>query len=98
MVRALIPHRLIFRQTNRALAERALAFLGADAADASLLDLVTTGLSPIDLPEEEKLARAGECLYHDLATRIGLMRVLIPRDEAIAGTIRTTPGDYRTAA
>ncbi|MDH6115666.1 hypothetical protein P3T36_007283 [Kitasatospora sp. MAP12-15] len=98
VIRGLIPHRLVFRQTNRDLAQRALAFLGADASDRGLLDLVTTGLSPIDLPKEEKLARAGECLYHDLATRIGLMRVLIPLDEAITQTIHTTPGDYQAAA
>ncbi|GAB2711668.1 ATP-binding protein [Kitasatospora kifunensis] len=98
VIRGLIPHRLVFRQTNRDLAQRALAFLGVDATDSHLLDLVTTGLSPIDLPENEKAARAGECLYHDLAGRIGLMRVLIPRDEAIARTIRTTPGDYQATA
>ncbi|MFF3113535.1 ATP-binding protein [Kitasatospora sp. NPDC057904] len=92
IVRGLIPHRLMFRQTSRPLAARALAFLGLDAADADLLDLVTGGLSPIDLPEEEKAERAGECLYRDLAGRIGLMKVLIPFDEAVADAIHTTPG------
>jgi len=98
VIRGLIPHRLLFRQTNRALAERALAFLGVDAGDSDLLDLVTTGLSPIDLPDEERAQRAGECLYRDLAGRIGLMKVLIPLDEAVMRGIHTTPGDFRTAA
>ncbi|WP_331718411.1 ATP-binding protein (plasmid) [Streptomyces sp. NBC_01544] len=98
IIRGLIPHRLLFRQTTRSLAERGLEFLGVDATDPELLDLVTAGLSPLDLPEEEKLARAGECLYRDLAGRIGLMKVLIPMDPAIMRVIHTTPSDYRTAA
>ncbi|MDH6710924.1 hypothetical protein P3T27_007675 [Kitasatospora sp. MAA19] len=92
VVRGLIPHRLLFRQTSRTLAARGLAFLGLDGTDPALLDLVTSGLSPIDLPEEEKTARAGECLYRDLAGRTGLMKVLIPLDEAAAQAIHTTPG------
>ncbi|MFE7244963.1 ATP-binding protein [Streptomyces sp. NPDC057580] len=98
IIRGLIPHRLLFRQTTRSLAERGLEFLGVDATDPELLDLVTAGLSPLDLPEEEKLARAGECLYRDLAGRIGLMKVLIPMDPAVMRVIHTTPSDYRTAA
>ncbi|WP_327249847.1 ATP-binding protein [Streptomyces sp. NBC_01320] len=98
IIRGLIPHRLLFRQTTRSLAERGLEFLGVDATDPELLDLVTAGLSPLDLPEEERLARAGECLYRDLTGRIGLMKVLIPMDPAIMRVIHTTPSDYRTAA
>ncbi|MEV3999114.1 ATP-binding protein [Streptomyces halstedii] len=98
IIRGLIPHRFLFRQTTRSLASRGLDFLGVDATDADLLDLVTAGLSPIDLPDEEKPARAGECLYRDLAGRIGLMRVLIPEDAAVKLAIHTTPSDYRTAA
>ncbi|MFE2693691.1 ATP-binding protein [Streptomyces mirabilis] len=98
IIRGLIPHRLMFRQTTRALAVRGLDFLGVDSTDPDLLDLVTSGLSPIDLPEEERLARAGECLYRDLAGRVGLMKVLIPFDAAVMRAIHTTPGDYRTAA
>ncbi|MBT2439841.1 ATP-binding protein [Streptomyces sp. ISL-36] len=98
IIRGLIPHRLLFRQTTRSLASRGLEFLGVDATDAELLDLVTAGLSPLDLPDEEKLARAGECLYRDLAGRIGLMKVVIPPDDAITRVIHTTPSDYRAAA
>ncbi|MFG2775293.1 ATP-binding protein [Streptomyces sp. NPDC048350] len=98
IIRGLIPHRLLFRQTTRSLASRGLEFLGVDTTDAELLDLVTAGLSPLDLPDEEKVARAGECLYRDLAGRIGLMKVVIPPDAAIMRVIHTTPGGYRAAA
>ncbi|MFE7332906.1 ATP-binding protein [Streptomyces sp. NPDC057565] len=98
IIRGLIPHRLLFRQTTRSLAERGLEFLGVDAADPELLDLVSAGLSPLDLPEEEKLALPGECLYRNLAGRIGLMKVLIPMDPAVMRVIHTTPSDYRPAA
>lgn len=98
IIRGLIPHRLMFRQTTRALAVRGLDFLGVDSADPDLLDLVTSGLSPIDLPDEERLARAGECLYRDLAGRVGLMKVLIPFDALVARAIHTTPTGHRVAA
>lgn len=94
ILRGLIPHRLVFRQTTRALAARALDFLGVDSTDVDLLDLVTTQLSPLDLPDEEKAARAGECLYRDLAGRIGQMKVLIPLDHGVLRTIRTTPNGH----
>ncbi|MFI1177566.1 ATP-binding protein [Streptomyces melanogenes] len=97
ILRGLIPHRLVFRQTSRTLAARALEFLGVDSTDTDLLDLLG-GLSPIDLPAVERLERAGECLYRDLAGRIGLMRVLIPFDEAIRTVIGTTPTGERTGA
>lgn len=75
----------------------ALSFLGVDSNDSELLDLVMTQLSPTQ-PPEERAARAGECLYRDLAGRIGMMRVLIPSDRAVHRTIHTTPGDYQAAA
>ncbi|GAA3808553.1 ATP-binding protein [Streptomyces chiangmaiensis] len=98
IIRGLIPHRAMFRQTTRALAVRGLDFLGVDSTDPDLLDLVTSGLSPIDLPEEERLARAGECLYRDLAGRVGLMKVLIPFDDPVERAIHTTPTGQRTTA
>ncbi|MFE6848814.1 hypothetical protein [Streptomyces sp. NPDC057686] len=39
----------------------------------------------------------GEYLYRDLASRIGLMRVLIPRDRAIEHFIHTTPSQHAAA-
>ncbi|MFE5711996.1 ATP-binding protein [Streptomyces sp. NPDC056501] len=98
IVRGLIPHRFVFRQTSRPLAARSLEFLGVDSTDTDLLDLVTGGLSPLGLPDDQRRARAGECLYRDLAGRIGLMRVLIPRDRAIERAIHTTPTSQQAAA
>lgn len=98
IIRGAFPHRLVFRQTTLPLAVNALSFLGVDAGDAELLKLVTTQLSPVHLPPDERAARAGECLYRDLAGRIGMMRVLIPSDRAVHRTISTTPGDERAAA
>ncbi|MFJ3673997.1 ATP-binding protein [Streptomyces sp. NPDC090106] len=98
IIRGLIPHRLMFRQTTRVLATRGLDFLGVDSTDPDLVDLVTAGLSPIDLQEDERIARAGECLYRDLPGRVGLMKVLIPFDHQVARAIHTTPSDYRTTA
>ncbi|MGW7603149.1 ATP-binding protein [Streptomyces antimycoticus] len=91
IVRGLIPHRLLFRQTTSHLARRGLAFLDLDGEDKDLLELVTTGLSPLDLPEAEREARLGECLYRDLLGRVGTMKILIPADPAAAATIHTTP-------
>lgn len=97
IVRGLIPHRMVFRQTSRTLAARALEFIGMDGDDSDLLDLVTSELSPLDLEdEEERAARAGECFYRDLAGRIGLMRVLIPLEPNVARVIHTTPVDARS--
>ncbi|EPH40946.1 ATP-binding protein [Streptomyces aurantiacus] len=98
IIRGLIPHRLQFRQSTRQLAARGLDFLGVDATDPDMLDLVTSGLSPINLPEDERLARAGECLYRDLNGRIGLMKILIPADAAAARAIHTTPTSSLAAA
>ncbi|GEB57388.1 ATP-binding protein [Streptomyces gardneri] len=98
IVRGLIPHRFVFRQTSRPLAARSLEFLGVDSTDTDLLDLVTGDLSPLGLPDDQRRARAGECLYRDLAGRIGLMRVLIPRDRAIERAIHTTPTSQQAAA
>ncbi|MCZ4125440.1 ATP-binding protein [Streptomyces sp. H39-S7] len=96
VLRGLIPHRFLFRQTDETLAMRGLEFLGLDSTDRNLVDLVTTGLSPMDLSAEEKAVRAGECLYRDLNKRIGTMRVLLPSDPKAQEQIHSTPG--RSAA
>lgn len=94
VLRGLIPHRLLFRQSDRMLARRGLDFLGLDPADGELLELVTTGLSPARgaLPDAERAERLGECLYRDLHQRIGTMRVLIPNDPDAEAQIHSTPG------
>ncbi|WP_394426952.1 ATP-binding protein [Streptomyces sp. SGAir0957] len=99
IIRGLIPHKLVFRQTDRKLAARALDFIGLDPADSDLLDRVTSHLSPVNLTGAEKQARLGECLYRDLAGRIGLMKILIPADAKPAANIHSTPNAaFRGAA
>lgn len=87
----LIKRKFLFRHTDTDLARRGLAFLGCDPDDPDLLNLVTTQLSPINVSDEEKAARAGECLHRDLDGRIGGMQVLIPADADAAANIHSHP-------
>lgn len=91
ILRGLIPRRHLFRQTNKVLARRGLAFLGLDPDDEDLVELVTQDLSPLHESTEEQAARAGECLARDLFGRIGELRVVIPLDEEAAQAIHSDP-------
>ncbi|OIV37010.1 ATP/GTP-binding protein [Mangrovactinospora gilvigrisea] len=91
-IRGLISHRLVFRHRNLTLAARALEFLDLDPADEDLLTLVSEDLSPLDVPEAERVLRAGECLYRDLRRRVGAMKVVAPMDEAVQAALHSTPG------
>ncbi|MFB6599564.1 ATP-binding protein [Streptomyces diastaticus] len=87
----LIPRRFLFRHTDRSLAQRGLQFLGCDPHDEELLSVVTTELSPITVSDEDKAARAGECLHRDLDGRINGMQILIPPDPEAAAHIHSQP-------
>lgn len=89
-LRGLISMRYLFRHRTKSLAAKGLEFLGLDATDPDLLDLVT-GLSPISVSEAERAVRAGEALHRDLSGRLGLIKVLIPPNPQIAAAILTTP-------
>ncbi|MCX4673669.1 ATP-binding protein [Streptomyces sp. NBC_01381] len=91
VILGLIPRKFLFRHTDRELARRGLRFLGCDPHDEDLLNLVTTSLSPINVDDEEKAARAGECLHRDLNGRIGGMQILIPADKQAAKNIHSQP-------
>ncbi|WSN72522.1 ATP-binding protein (plasmid) [Streptomyces sp. NBC_01361] len=91
VILGLIPRRFLFRHTDLDLARRGLRFLGCDPHDEDLLSLVTTKLSPINVSDEEKIARAGECLHRDLNGRISGMQILIPADERAAANIHSQP-------
>lgn len=97
IVRGLFRRKFLFRHSDETLARRGLAFLGLNPEDPDLLETVTSGLSPLDLPPEEAEARAGECLHQDLAARIGAMKILIPLDPDIEPHMRSEPDDYATA-
>lgn len=89
-LRGLLSLRYLFRHRTPALAAKGLTFMGLDPADRDLLELVTT-LSPVSVPQAERAARAGECLHRDIAGRLGLIKVLVPQDAAVARAILTTP-------
>jgi hypothetical protein len=91
VILGLIPRRFLFRHTDLELARRGLRFLGCDPNDEDLVALVTTGLSPINVSDDEKTARAGECLHRDLNGRISGMQILIPADERAAAHIHSQP-------
>ncbi|MFG3533047.1 ATP-binding protein [Streptomyces sp. NPDC047917] len=93
ILRGLIPRKFVFRHTDANLARRALRFLGCNPDDEDLLTLVTTGLSPNspELSDEERAARAGECLHRDLTGRIGAMQVTLPADEQAVAHIHSQP-------
>ncbi|MGW2182693.1 ATP-binding protein [Streptomyces sp. NPDC001732] len=93
ILRGLIPRKFVFRQTDRNLARRALRFLGCNPDDEDLLALVMTGLSPnsAEFGDEERAARAGECLHRDLTGRIGAMQVTLPADEQAVAHIHSQP-------
>lgn len=91
VIRGLFPRKFLFRQTDVALAKRGLAFLDLDPADEDLVELVTTGLSPMDVADEVRAQRAGECLHRDLYGRLGGMQVVIPADPEAAAAIHSDP-------
>ncbi|ESP95615.1 putative ATP/GTP-binding protein (plasmid) [Streptomyces sp. GBA 94-10 4N24] len=91
VILGLIPRRFLFRHTDIDLARRGLQFLGCDPHDDELLQIVTQELSPITVSDEDKAARAGECLHRDLMGRIGGMQILIPPDPEAAAHIHSQP-------
>ncbi|MEV7471430.1 ATP-binding protein [Streptomyces kronopolitis] len=91
VIRGLFPRKYLFRQTDVALAKRGLAFLDLDPDDADLVELVTTGLSPMDVADEIRAQRAGECLHRDLYGRIGGMQVVMPADPEAEAAIHSDP-------
>lgn len=91
VIRGLLRRKFLFRQTDLILAKRGLAFLDLDPDDADLVELVTTGLSPMDVSDEVRAQRAGECLHRDLYGRIGGMQVVIPADPDAAAAIHSDP-------
>jgi hypothetical protein len=86
VIRGLLSARFLLRHRDSTLAARGLDFLGLDSADPHLLDLVTTGLSPLSDP-----ARKGEALFTDTRRRTGQVKIIIPPLFRIATSILTTP-------
>lgn len=90
-LRGLIAVRLLGRHRDVTLARRGLTWMDLDD-DPHLVDLVTTGLSPLDLPAREAQARRGEFLFRDTRRRVGRVKILIPPYQNVPRAILTDPG------
>ncbi|MFD9411534.1 ATP-binding protein [Streptomyces sp. NPDC059989] len=89
----LIAYRFLARTTDRARAVRGLKFLGLDSDDEDLLQLVTTGLSPVG-----QAGREGEMLLRDPRMQVGRIKVVVPPVPRLQESIFTTPGRAPRAA
>lgn len=89
----LIAYRFLARTSDQARAARGLKFLGLDGEDESLLQLVTTGLSPVG-----QAGREGEMLLRDPRMQVGRIKVVVPPVTRLTESIFTTPGRSRDTA
>ncbi|WP_237329849.1 ATP-binding protein [Streptomyces sp. CBMAI 2042] len=83
---ALISYRAVTRTTDRAQAQKSLAYLGLDPDSEDLIRLLT------DLSPAGQSARAGEMLLRDPQMQVGRIRVYVPAVGRIQEAIFTTPG------
>ncbi len=74
---ALLGYRIVFRQSAQTAAD-ALRFLGSDGRDDNIDTVTSLG--------------TGECLMRDPSGRLGLIRIAVPDDLAVAAAFSTTPG------
>ncbi|MCZ7532679.1 MAG: ATP-binding protein [Acidimicrobiia bacterium] len=79
---ALLGYRVVFRQSTQTAVD-ALRFLGSDDRDDNVETVTTLG--------------TGECLMRDPSGRLGLIRITVPDDPAVADAFSTTPGTNRVA-
>ncbi|MEV6758412.1 ATP-binding protein [Streptomyces sp. NPDC051214] len=90
--RGLMAYRALARTTERERARRGLEFIGLDPADADLLRMITSGLSPVGHKD-----RAGEILLTGPRQNTGRIKVLIPHIPRLTSRITTTPGQQPPA-
>ena len=76
-LRRLIPNRLIMRHVDPNLAKNCLEWIGLDANDDELVDLITKGTSPL-IGDEVPAHRRGEGLLRDPTGGIARAKVLLP--------------------
>lgn len=88
-LRSLILHRFLFRTADQDLANVNLSWLQKGYDTAEYRDLLA-GLSP---DEEEE--RRGECIYRDVQSRIGKIKIQLPLDPKTRQATLTTPPSTR---
>ncbi len=97
-LRGLIPQRAVFRTRDAELAKQNLEWLDPSYAIEEYVDLVTKDLSPMDSSGEVPAHRRGEALFRDHLSRVGKIKVLIPRAENRARTVLTSPPKIKIEA
>ncbi len=89
----LIAYRFLARTADERRAAKGLKFLGLDGDDKHLLQLVTTGLSPVG-----QKGREGEMLLRDPRMQVGRIQIVVPSVPRLRKSIFTTPGRTLTTA
>lgn len=80
------------------LAKQNLEWLDESYATSEYIDLVTKDLAPMDSSGSVPEHRRGEALFRDHLSRVGKVKVLIPRAENRAKTVLTTPPKVKREA
>jgi len=89
--RGLIKTRFVMRQTDAALARRALEWLGLDPEDEANVSEVRENLSPLGLDGKVAPDRRGEGLMRDVRGRIGKFRKTLPERPERRAAVLSTP-------
>ena len=96
-LRGLIPTRLVFRQTDRRLAQKSLKWLGVGENDLDLLKELMENTSPVEGKDGFVAPhRRGEGYMRDPAGNVGRIKVLLPASEARYQAASTTPKESTT--
>lgn len=89
-LRDLIPIRIVHRHEGKALAKRALRWVGLDPDDEDLVEQLTKDTSP-QVGGEVPPERRGEAFFRDALGEIGRVRTLLPASAAAREAASTTP-------
>lgn len=89
-LRGLIPTRILMRHRDKTLAKRGLAWLDMDPNSEELVEMVTTGTSPVG-PDGVLEHRRGEAFMRDSSGNVGRIKVLAPSLPARNAAVRSSP-------
>ena len=95
-LQGLIPHRFVFRSSDTIAGEN-LEWLAEGYNTYEYRELVK-GFSPLGRDNKPVIARAGECLYRDVKSRIGKIQIQLPLDPVRRAATLTTPPKSRAAS